>query len=127
MFLYARLVLDYLAANIFYSGDEIKTSMNQLPEKLTDLWVFLFLLVLLMNANPSLSYQKILNQILVHLDFRSVDRIKCIFSWIAFARRPLRKLEFLSAISFSSGNPEVTHLAPQYILDRCSPLIEEKG
>lgn len=39
MFLYARLVLDYLATNIFYSGDEIKTSVNQLPEKLTDLWV----------------------------------------------------------------------------------------
>jgi hypothetical protein len=38
MFLYARLVLDYLATNIFYSGDEIKTSVNQLPEKLTDLW-----------------------------------------------------------------------------------------
>ena len=39
MFLYARLVLDYLAANIFYSGDEMKTSVNQLPEKLNDLWV----------------------------------------------------------------------------------------
>ena len=39
MFLYARLVLDYLATNIFYSGDEIKTSVNQLPKKLTDLWV----------------------------------------------------------------------------------------
>ena len=37
MFLYARLVLDYLATNIFYSADEIKTSVNQLPEKLTDL------------------------------------------------------------------------------------------
>jgi len=39
MFLYARLVLDYLGSNIFYSGDEIKDSVNQLPEKLTDLWV----------------------------------------------------------------------------------------
>lgn len=37
MFLYARLVLDYLSTNIFYSGDEIMTSVNQLPEKLGDL------------------------------------------------------------------------------------------
>lgn len=37
MFLYARLVLDYLSTNIFYRGDEIMTSVNQLPEKLNDL------------------------------------------------------------------------------------------
>jgi hypothetical protein len=37
MFLYTRLVIDYLATNIFYSSDEIKTSVNQLPEKLADL------------------------------------------------------------------------------------------
>src|SRR5580700_2554876 len=78
MFLYARLVLDYLATNIFYSGDEIKISVNQLPEKLTDLWVSPCLLVLCTNANSPLSYRKILTQILIHLDPRSVDRIKCI-------------------------------------------------
>ena len=39
MFLYARLVLDYLASNIFYNCDEIRISVNQLPEKLTDLSV----------------------------------------------------------------------------------------
>ncbi|EXF79271.1 NACHT domain-containing protein [Colletotrichum fioriniae PJ7] len=70
MFLYARLVLDYLAANIFYSVDEIKTSLNQLPEKLTDL------------------------------------------------------LELLSAITFSSGHPDVVNLAPEYILEICGPLLE---
>lgn len=37
MFLYARLVLDYLAANIFYNIEEIKASLDQLPAKLTDL------------------------------------------------------------------------------------------
>ena len=126
MFLYARLVLDYLATNIFYSGDEIKISVDQLPEKLTDLWVSPCLLVLCTNANSPLSYRKILIQILIHLDPRSVDRIKCIFGWIAFAKRPLRKLEFLSAISFSSGNPEVAYLVPHYILDTCGPLIEER-
>ncbi|KAM0555877.1 hypothetical protein ACHAPJ_006279 [Fusarium lateritium] len=38
MFLYARLVMDYLESNIFYTGDEIKKSVNQLPQKLTDLY-----------------------------------------------------------------------------------------
>jgi hypothetical protein len=47
--------------------------------------------------------------------------------WIAFAKRPLRKFEFLSAISFSEGNPKVTNLAPKYILDKCGPLIEERS
>jgi len=83
-------------------------------------------LSLLVNANSSRSYRKILTQILIHLDPRSVDRIKCILGWVAFSKRPLKKLEFLSAISFSAGNPEVAHLAPQYILDICGPLIEER-
>lgn len=38
MFLYARLVLDYLSTNIFYSGDEVKTSIDHLPDKLSDLY-----------------------------------------------------------------------------------------
>lgn len=37
MFLYARLVLDYLSSNIFYSGDEIKKSINELPNELSEL------------------------------------------------------------------------------------------
>ncbi|KAF4968621.1 hypothetical protein FSARC_3996, partial [Fusarium sarcochroum] len=108
MFLYARLVMDYLASNIFYDGDEIKKSVNQLPQKLTDF------------------YHKILTQILVQLDPRSVDRIRCVLGWIAFAKRPLHKAELLSAITFSSGDPEVPRLVPQYILDICGTLIEEK-
>lgn len=39
MFLYARLVLDYLSRNIFYTYGEIKDSMDQLPEELTDLFI----------------------------------------------------------------------------------------
>ncbi|KAH6855598.1 hypothetical protein B0I37DRAFT_424156 [Chaetomium sp. MPI-CAGE-AT-0009] len=62
MFLYARLVLDYIATNIFFSGDEVMTSINHLPDKLTDF----------------------------------------------------------------AGDPNVTHLAPQYILDICEPLVEER-
>ncbi|KAL6790808.1 hypothetical protein J3E68DRAFT_411388 [Trichoderma sp. SZMC 28012] len=109
MFLYARLVLDYLSTNIFYSGDEIMTSVNQLPEKLGDF------------------YRKILLQILTHLDVRSESRVKSILNWIAFAKRPLKRVELLSAITFSSGEPEVTSLVPEYILDICGPLIEERG
>ncbi|KAF4437906.1 NACHT domain-containing protein [Fusarium austroafricanum] len=108
MFLYARLVMDYLANNIFYSGDEIKESVNQLPQGITDF------------------YQNIITQILVHLDPRSVDRIKCVLSWLAFAKRPLRKFELLSAVTFSSGDPQVCRLAPQYILEICGTLIEER-
>lgn len=37
MFLYARLILDYLATNIFYSGDELKKSIEELPETITEL------------------------------------------------------------------------------------------
>ncbi|KAJ4152324.1 hypothetical protein NW754_004119 [Fusarium falciforme] len=108
MFLYARLVMDYLASNIFYSGDEIKQSVNQLPKKLADF------------------YHKILTQILIQLDPRSVDRVRCILGWVAFAKRPLQKLEFLSAITFSPGDPKVDILAPQYILDICGTLVEER-
>ncbi|KAL7786982.1 hypothetical protein V8C37DRAFT_286169 [Trichoderma ceciliae] len=38
--------------------------------------------------------------------------------------RPLKRLEFLSAVTFSSGEPQVANLAPQYVLDICAPLIE---
>ncbi|KAH7170201.1 hypothetical protein EDB81DRAFT_908734 [Dactylonectria macrodidyma] len=87
MFLYARLILDYLSRNIFYNYDEIKTSMNQLPEELADF------------------YRNILTEML------------SLLGWVAFAKRPLRQLEFLSALSYSSGNPDVTNLAPQYLMD----------
>ncbi|KAK7428634.1 hypothetical protein QQZ08_004896 [Neonectria magnoliae] len=108
MFLYARLVLDYLSHNIFFSCDEIQASVNQLPEKLTDF------------------YRKLLTQILVTLDSRSVNRIKSVLGWVAFARRPLRKMELLSAISFGAGDPNITHVAPRYILDLCGSLVEER-
>ncbi|KAF7522528.1 hypothetical protein G7054_g12117 [Neopestalotiopsis clavispora] len=106
MFLYARLVLEYLGSNIFFSGEEIKTSVNELPAKLSEF--------------------KIITQILVRLDSRSVDRIKCALGWIAFSQRPLKKMEFLSAIAFSTGDVNVKNAAPQFMLDICAPLIEER-
>lgn len=37
MFLYARLILDYLSSNIFVRGEELRNSINQLPKELSDL------------------------------------------------------------------------------------------
>lgn len=37
MFLYARLVLDYLSSNIFISAKEIKESVYELPATLSEL------------------------------------------------------------------------------------------
>ncbi|KAH7236496.1 hypothetical protein BKA59DRAFT_460034 [Fusarium tricinctum] len=76
------------------------------------------------NFHPC--YEKILTQITSHFDERSLERMKLIFGWIAFAKRPLRKAEFRSALAFSSGNPDTGELAPQYLFDKCSPLIEER-
>ncbi|KAI0129640.1 hypothetical protein BJ170DRAFT_700831 [Xylariales sp. AK1849] len=108
MFLYARLVLDYLDKKIFYTGDEVKNSINDLPEELSKF------------------YLRILTQILVRLDSQSADRVKSVFGWISFSRRPLKRLELLSALTFSSGNPAVVHLVPDFILDVCGALIEER-
>ncbi|KAI7911512.1 hypothetical protein M0657_010920 [Pyricularia oryzae] len=38
MFLYARLVLDFIAFNIFYSLEEVKGPIASLPKGLSDLW-----------------------------------------------------------------------------------------
>lgn len=109
MFLYARLVLDYINANIFFTGDELRDAINQLPATLNEF------------------YQKLLYQILARLNEQSQERVRCIFGWIAFAKRPLKKLEFLSALSFTSGNYNLTRLVPRYVVeDICSSLVEER-
>ena len=73
------------------------------------------------------SYHKLLSQILRHMNDQSQEIIRCIFGWIAFAKRPLKKHEFLSALSFTTGNHKISRLVPRYILeDQCSPLIEER-
>ncbi|KAF4498957.1 NACHT domain containing protein [Fusarium agapanthi] len=109
MFLWARLVLDYLANNIFLQREEVLSAPEALPRALQQF------------------YDKILTQITSHFDERSLERFKLILEWIAFAKRPLRKAEFRSALAFSSGNPDTSEVAPQYLFDRCSPLIEERS
>ncbi|KAI3342319.1 hypothetical protein F4824DRAFT_445750 [Ustulina deusta] len=39
MFLHARLVLDYLSSNIFFTGAEMRSSIDELPEELSELCV----------------------------------------------------------------------------------------
>ncbi|KAF2441418.1 hypothetical protein P171DRAFT_434119 [Karstenula rhodostoma CBS 690.94] len=109
MFLYARLVLDYISSNVFYDGDELKASIHRLPQTLAEF------------------YNNLLMQILKNLDDRSQSRVQTVFNWIAFTKRPLRKLELLSALSLSDGNSEVNKIAPSYILDdTCSPLLSQR-
>ncbi|KAH0430152.1 hypothetical protein CcaCcLH18_05856 [Colletotrichum camelliae] len=108
MFLYARLVLDYLNTNIFLTREEVMSSLSELPDTLTDL------------------YKRLLTQVLRNLDPRSTSRVRCVFGWVAFQKRPLKRLELLSAISFSEGDPNVANIAPDYILDICSPLLDQR-
>ncbi|KXJ88104.1 hypothetical protein Micbo1qcDRAFT_151143 [Microdochium bolleyi] len=98
MFLYAKLVVDYLTHNIIYNTAEIMNSVNELPEKIVDF------------------YHKILSQILTHLDDRSITRLRSICSWMSYAKRPLKKHELLSALSYHFQEPFATNLAPAHIL-----------
>lgn len=83
---------------------------------------------LTIGANPNChSYRKIVAQILAPLDTMSVEHIRCILGWLAFSRRALKKNELLSAVSFSSGKPDVERAAPEYILSVCGSLIEERN
>jgi hypothetical protein len=59
------------------------------------------------------------------LDTRSLGRIKSLFGWVAFARRPLTQVECRSAMAFSQGAMETQMMPPQYIFEMCMPLIQE--
>jgi len=75
------------------------------------------------------SYGNMLTQILHNLDPRSVRRVTSILGWVAFARRPLRKIEFQSALLFgeeTSDHSDYEKPVPAYIINACKPLIEER-
>ncbi|KAF3767250.1 hypothetical protein M406DRAFT_338058 [Cryphonectria parasitica EP155] len=105
MFLYARLVLDYISNNVFIRGDELKESIHKLPKKLSEF------------------YQRILAQILAPLDLNSKKHIQCILGWIAYARRPLQRFELLSALAFSSGKTDVELPAPDFLQGSLTDLV----
>ncbi|KAH6983392.1 hypothetical protein BKA56DRAFT_583622 [Ilyonectria sp. MPI-CAGE-AT-0026] len=111
MFLWARLVLEYLTTNMFVKKAEVMDAVDTLPRKLSEF------------------YGQILAQLISHFDKRSVARLQSIFGWIAFAKRPLRKAELRSALSYSAEAEDVNvdELAPNYLFDMCAPLIEERS
>ncbi|KAI1748344.1 hypothetical protein F4782DRAFT_534453 [Xylaria castorea] len=108
MFLWARLVLNYLTYNIFYSSREIQEAVDTLPRELAKF------------------YERVLTQAITRFDTRSVDRLRTIFGWIAFGWRPLRRSEFRSALSYCAGITSVEELPPSHLFDMCSPLVEER-
>ena len=58
-----------------------------------------------------------------------MSRLQSILGWIAFAKRPLRKAELRSAISFlpEEEDVHVQELAPSYLFAMCAPLVEERS
>ncbi|CCC06355.1 hypothetical protein SMACR_12714 [Sordaria macrospora] len=107
MFLWARLVLDYLSTNIFFSGREVREAVDLLPIKLSEF------------------YARILSQLTSRFDQRSVERLRSILGWIAFAKRPLTRGEIRSALAFGQGDHTVEEPVPRYIFDLGAPLLEE--
>lgn len=71
------------------------------------------------------SYERLVTQMIAKFDARSMDRMKSILGWIAFAKRPLRKTELRSALMYGlEGHP--SELVPSFIFDMCKPLVEER-
>ncbi|KAK3324555.1 hypothetical protein B0T19DRAFT_232555 [Cercophora scortea] len=106
MFLWARLVLEYLKNNIFFSREEMLEAVDALPRKLSDF------------------YERVLNQVTDGFEEQSIRRLKLILGWVAFAKRPLRAFELRSALAFSSGKTGVQDAPPESALHACKPLIQ---
>ncbi|ESA44365.1 hypothetical protein GE21DRAFT_2385 [Neurospora crassa] len=107
MFLWARLVLDYLSTNILSSRDEVRGAVDMLPAKLGEF------------------YARILAQLTSRFDQRSVERLRSTLGWIAFAKRPLTRAEMRSALAFSWGDHMVEEAVPRHIFEFGAPLLEE--
>ncbi|KAL8418597.1 hypothetical protein RB594_001992 [Gaeumannomyces avenae] len=108
MFLWARLILNYLDANLFYNKAEFTQAIEAIPQEL------------------SLFYAKILSDVLSRCDPRSARRLKGIFGWIAFARRPLQISELQSALLFDTANEVADRPVPSYVFEACGPLVERR-
>ncbi|KAF6808568.1 zinc finger protein [Colletotrichum musicola] len=108
MFLWARLVLDYLDSEIYYDKNEIYRAIEEIPSKLSDL------------------YKRILGKITNDLEPRSVSRMATSLAWIAFSYRPLRLYELQSALAFSSGEQEISCVPPKRVIEPFKLLVEEK-
>ncbi|KAK1973093.1 hypothetical protein LY78DRAFT_675635 [Colletotrichum sublineola] len=108
MFLWARLVLDYLDSEMYYDKDEIFGAIEGIPSQLSDL------------------YKRILHKITHDLQPQSIRRIATSLAWIAFSYRPLRLCELQSALASSSGKQEVSGVPPKRVIEPLKLLVEEK-
>lgn len=108
MFLWARLVLNYISSNLIYHGNEIENAIKVLPKELEQF------------------YEKILLQTISNFDKQSIERLTSMLGWIVYAKRPLKKIELQSAITFSSGDSEQEDVVPSFVLSLCSQLVEER-
>ncbi|EGZ76362.1 hypothetical protein NEUTE2DRAFT_98097 [Neurospora tetrasperma FGSC 2509] len=70
-------------------------------------------------------YDRVLAQLTSRFDPRSVERLRSILGWIAFAKRPLTKAEMRSALAFSWGDHMVKEVVPRHIFEFGAPLLEE--
>ncbi|KAK3497861.1 uncharacterized protein B0T23DRAFT_394061 [Neurospora hispaniola] len=104
MFLWARLVLDYLSTNILSSRDEVRGAVDMLPAKLGEL-----------HVEPHLPSEATLAFLLSLLHA----------STKAFAKRPLTRAEMRSALAFSWGDHMVEEAVPRHIFEFGAPLLEE--
>ncbi|KAI8195212.1 hypothetical protein KHU50_011007 [Colletotrichum sp. SAR 10_65] len=121
---YAAQRLGELKARMDFKEDELKCLELQLATKADGMFLWARLVLNYLTNNMF-----ILAKIISHFDQRSVSRLQSIMGWIAFAKRPLRKAELRSALSFSTENDgvNVQELAPTYLFDMCMPLIEERS
>ncbi|KAK1978317.1 hypothetical protein LZ30DRAFT_729264 [Colletotrichum cereale] len=108
MFLWARLVLDYLDSEIYYHKDDIYRAIEGVPSKLSDF------------------YKRILNKITKGLEPQSIRRMVTSLAWIAFSYRPIRLCELQSALAFTPGTQEFNGVPPKRVIEPFKLLVEEK-
>ncbi|KAK4142687.1 uncharacterized protein C8A04DRAFT_13001 [Dichotomopilus funicola] len=99
------------------SEDEMDGISSDIGERADGIFASLF---------PPSAYEKLLSRTLSSLDARSALRLKAIFGWIAFAKRPLRKAELQSALMFQLYESVGDRPVPPHILEACKPLVEER-
>jgi len=105
MILWARLVLDMLSSEVFNFND-MKAAVDSLPKGLPEF------------------YGRILSRLYAQLGSASLERARRTLSWIAFAKRPMKKFELQTVIDLHTENAVLTPLLPDQAFDLCKPLIE---
>ncbi|KAL2108322.1 hypothetical protein VUR80DRAFT_3976 [Thermomyces stellatus] len=108
MFLYARLIIDYLSKQLFRTSIDLRDAIQELPPEMKGF------------------YRKILSNIVSQLNPASTERVACVLRWIAFAKSPMKRQEILSAVTFSEGEADIDRLVPAFFLQDRSSLIEER-